>query len=366
MKKAFNVLFFSLALLSLLFLLYARHRGKPGGASYAGGQGKASWQDQLKEMGSLLYRTSNINVINGLDLSDEQLKGLRAIAIEVERESPPFTLQGSMAPDLAKVESAYRELQQELLRNRPLPRELIERVAKARSIESKVLRDTLGYDSSRKDCLRCHYDPALAGKGGGVDLYERKCAANPAVRKEQAAAHMSGYLGKKGTFTLWTRKEKVDALLTDNQKVILEDFSCCLIPPQSFADPVRIGQVEVSEWDVKLLDAVRSVSEPQWPPVKEKILGALESQQVLKRPDFSSKEARAFRERAQEVMEKARALSAEDFELKKEELVKAMKPAKKQALSPDKASFMRAFFLVLPGSSRTYDAVLARRSKGGE
>ncbi|HUW56168.1 MAG TPA: hypothetical protein VMZ92_05995, partial [Planctomycetota bacterium] len=46
---------------------------------------EAPWHEQLMEMGWHILHLSSINVINGLELSREQVRELRAMAREVEQ-----------------------------------------------------------------------------------------------------------------------------------------------------------------------------------------------------------------------------------------------------------------------------------------
>jgi hypothetical protein len=366
MKKTPFLRFFFFLCLAVSFVIYGEwgqtwggDHDKPSLLSSSRGN-EASWEDQLNYMGYLLYRTSNINVLKGLNLSRDQLAKLKVLAEEVEQAVPPFELKGRLSPDLADVEKVYLKLMDTLLCQDAIPPGLLNEVARARGIEAKTLRDGLCYRNigSFGDCMRCHAAPREAdGKKGAWG----NAATNPQVRKEQGYAHFKGYLGNKGLAALAKRSRAVDGILTENQRLMLDDFSCCLVPPQDLNSPVRIGQVEVSLWDMKLLEEVRKVPPSTWPGMRDRILQKLQYGQFLKTPDISKADSDAANTRAIITMEKARALGDEDFELQKESLVSQMKNRKQNREVPEKTRLIKqAFFLLMPGSLEVYNHMLVR------
>lgn len=320
---------------------------------------EASWEEQLIYMGYLLYRTSNINVINGLNLDSNQLDRLSKIAGEVEREVPPYKLNGSLSPGLQSVADTYLKLKEKLLIEAPLEEGFLKEVVSARAKESKILREGLTYEKGGKygDCMKCHETPE--NRSGRVDINAAK-TKNPGIQKEQGYAHISAAIGAKGLQAIGQRAKDVDAVLTDNQKVMLKDFSCCLVPPQGLSNPVRIGQVEASVYEVQLLENVRKIPENQWEQKKQVILRKLEEAQLIKSPDISKKEISAYSKTAGNVLGRARALSDEDFELHKEDLAAEMKQMKKSEMNERQKLFQQAFFLVMPGSLEAYAAAKKR------
>lgn len=334
--------------------------GKNGSAP----SNQATWEEQLLCMGDLLYRTSNVNVINGLNLSEEQLRRLRAVAAEIEEEIPPFRLKGKLTPKLQEVADTYGELRDVLLRDEPISEDLKKKVIQARATEAEILKSGLTYDASRGygQCLRCHRAPA-EWKKKTVDINWAK-KRNPSVIKQQGYAHIKAHIGDRGIALIWKKSAHIDELLTDNQKEMLKDFSCCLIPPQGLSNPVRIGQMDASVAEVRILEEVRKLPESTWKAYREKILKKLEYYQFIKSPDISDEAVRAFHKRAGSVLEHARSLSDEDFELQKEALVAEMKNLKPADLSEKIRTFQRAFFLVYPGSTEAYDAAIGRLQKG--
>lgn len=88
----------------------------------------------------LLHRTSDINVINGLDLSPGQIDRLRSIAADVEQKIPPYSPGGNLSPELREVADAYLSLNDSLLRDDQECDSLKKRVSRERSLESQVIR----------------------------------------------------------------------------------------------------------------------------------------------------------------------------------------------------------------------------------
>ncbi len=319
--------------------------------------GEASYRNELIHMLELLYRTSNINVIKGLSFSASQLEKLQQLAAEAEKQIPRFSFSGTLSPDVAAVDRAYSSLADSLLADGSVSAELKQEVAAARAREAAMIKDSLAYDRSMTsgECLRCHV-PKERRKSAGN--WEKALAADPEkIRSEQGYAHFSGVIGKKGLTVLAGKSREVDAILSDNQKVLLDDFSCCLIPPEDLNNPVRIGQVEVSVNDIKILDAARSVPQASWPQIRDRITEKMAYGQFLRRPEITAKEKEDYRKRAAMVLDKARSLSPEDFALEKEALVSEMKQQKKNQ-TPEKIRLIKqAFFLLLPGSSNVYEHV---------
>jgi hypothetical protein len=331
---------------------------------FSGGVGatprSASLEGQLVEMLRLLYVASNINVINGLNLSKDQLEALRDMTSDVEKAAEPVAdCSGSLSADLARVKDAYCELHIVLLSQGVVSEELRSKVVEARKLEASFIRSSLVFNTSYGygECRRCHAEPGAAKSAG--DSWQGVPAGAAA---EQGFAHIYALLGRQGLAAVAKKGEAVNRILTDNQKVMLQDFSCCLIPPQSLSDPVRIGQAEVAEWEVKLLTDVRKVPDSRWPAVKSKILDILLSSLTMKDPGITARQKEEARTRMASVLEETRGLSDVDFELKKESLVAQMKGIKKSELGEKQEQFKRAFFLLMPGSREVYDRRLANPS----
>ncbi len=318
---------------------------------------QAPWEDQLREMGHLLYRTSGANVVNGLNLTREQAVELRDLALELERAgaSAPDP-QGEFRGDLGRVRETYRELYQTLSRGEEVSDDLRARVVSARAEESKAIAESLTWnsDAPKNSCARCHTEP-------GTSSSHRPIPAS--AKKEQAYAHIAGGVGERGLLTLSLLSKKVDRILTEAQKAVLSEFSCCLVPPKGMSDPVRVGQADVSDQAIEALEKARAAPEKDWPVLKRILLAGAEKIEFLKRPDLSAAEKAEVSGRVGAVYEKARTMSAMEFELGKADLARELKGPGPAQASEDKRPFMAAFFLLTPGAVETYDSLLERMDR---
>ncbi|NQT51985.1 hypothetical protein HQ576_08040, partial [bacterium] len=124
--------------------------------------GTLKWEPQLREMGYLFLHLSNINVINGLNLTREQAVKLRALARQVEAAAVrPPSRQTVLAPELEAVRKTWLEARELVLAGKSVPPELEERVNRSRAAESAVLRQTIRPKPIALDtrCVSCHMAP---------------------------------------------------------------------------------------------------------------------------------------------------------------------------------------------------------------
>jgi len=335
-----------------------------------------SWDGQLCEMGHWILQISAINAINGLNLSREQAMALRDLARRMEAVSKPPEMKGELYGDFAKVRETYQELRQVLLEGREVPQELQTKVADARRMESAIIRASLTAPSEAKTgCARCHappekFEPAMA-RGDLVDIPLSRpdfFASPTAGRKSTDWAHLNGELGGlRGIWTLSRLAQDVDATLTESQKEIVDTFACCLIPPQELSDPVRAGQADASAKELELLRKVRKVPDPTWRRVKETWVNYLNRLVDIKSPGRSQAQVQADRRRVSDLFEKVRAASDTEFEMSKEAFCKELKGNRAQEDLPDrKRRFKFAYFLLNPGTSDVYDAIVKRMDAQGK
>lgn len=322
--------------------------GPPG----APADGEAPWEEQISEFGHQIMHLSTINAINGLNLDAGQVRKLREMAERVEKAgaAPPVS-KGTFTKELAEVRAVYRELHDVILRGETVGEALRARVMQARAAESRVLKETLtapreGY--GKTSCLRCHAAPG-EGRPGGAPF--------PASAKAQVnMAHSVGLYGWKGLATVSALAPKVDAVLTDAQRAIFSDFSCCLVPPSNLSDPVRVGQASVPDWADDLLQKARKIPANMWPSSRDRIADFFAGLEDARRPGTTEADKEAVRARLKKVMEEARGLSDVDFELSREELAGKLSGRPKA----EDHAIKRAYFLLSPGSTEIYDEVLRR------
>jgi hypothetical protein len=332
----------------------------PGALAQEGEPAKkeAPWRDQLVEMGVQLYQNSTVNVVNGLNLTREQAVKLRDLAKKAEsrgiRRPVPA---GALSPDLKKVADAFGEARILLRGGKEVPAEVERKIFKARELESRILRRGLRWNPRKRSCARCHGSP-------GEDEPARKWnwgTLPPHVKKAMAEDHI-GIFGKRGSVTLYFLGREVDTILTENQKSVVSNFSCCLLPPKGMADPVRVGQAETAAWQVEMLEKARKCPKALWAFAKRRTLAKMEELARVKDPGLTGLQAAAMKKRVGDVLEKARSLSEFDFQLQKEPLCLelGLGPPENEAAPESVRCFMRAFFLLFPGAVKTYDALIRR------
>lgn len=118
-------------------------------------------------------------------------------------------------------------------------------------------------------------------------------------------------------------EEKAKGFLTENQLLIIEEYSPCLIPQKSLSNPVRVGQASSSSRFEKLLTRLYKAPDRIYEKRKEKILDRLIEHYEV-HIGVLDDEGEALRREYSELFEEARALAELDFEIKKKELSERM------------------------------------------
>ncbi|NOZ22348.1 MAG: hypothetical protein GXP25_14810 [Planctomycetes bacterium] len=336
---------------------------------------EAPWDDQMKEMGYWILNISAINVINSLNLSRDQAAALRDLAKRLEAAGPkPCIAKGKLYGDFQKVRETYQELRQVVMAGQEVPKDLQDRVAAARGMESKIIRASLTVPPEPGDtgeCSRCHAPPSRFEKelaaGNIVDVPSSRpdfFASPDAGKKTTDWAHLKGTLvDMKGIMTMARLAHQVDATLTEPQKEIVDNFACCLVPPAELSDPVRAGQAEASAKDLGFLRRVRKVPAGVWPRVKPVWLNYLDRLMDMKLPGRSAAQKQADMERMGALFEKVRAASDTEFEMNKVAYCKELKGKKGPEADERKRRFKFAYFLLTPGISDVYGALIKRMDK---
>ncbi len=318
-------------------------------------------------MGYLLYNLSCINVVNGLNFTREQAVKLKACAAEMEASGfDRPRLAGRFSPDFEKVRSEFLRTREILLSGKTADGETMKRMGEARKTESAAIKAGLVWDPSKRwgACQRCHSESEAATETEGLG---RRWEGLPGgTAKEKAVAHLLGcYDEQRAAHALTALKKaavKIDAVLTDEQKEIFRSFSCCLLPPADLEDPVRVGQAQASPLHAKILSAARTSPSWAWPGVRSRIIEGLVGQALVVKPGLTEKEKAGLATAAGAVLDKARSLTDIEFELEKDALASELKSTGgTQAATPgDHLPFMRAFFLMVPGATEVYDALIRR------
>ena len=126
---------------------------------------------------------------------------------------------------------------------------------------------------------------------------------------------------------------EAEDLLNESQKVIVEHYVSCLIPPQNAINPLRIGQSGGDKRGRKMLERVRQMSDDTYRQRKggivDRVYGRMEKM-AKGRPNSSLD---GVRQKVGEMLDNVRAMSDTDFKLYdgksgKELLVENQKPKK--------------------------------------
>ncbi|MCX5682649.1 MAG: hypothetical protein NT049_03070, partial [Planctomycetota bacterium] len=335
-------------------------------AAQAPAPAASPWEEQVRSMLYLIMNLSSINVINGINLTHDQALKLRELARKVQAVSPPAPdVRGSLRPDLGEVRDTYIELCGVLLSGKEVAAEMEKRVGHARGIESAVIR--LAADNAQPSaagCLRCHGAPEAADVRSGPGMktaLDTNLARRPEGR-DVFLSHENGLLGKEGVAMLAMLTPQVDAILTAEQRAAFESFACCLIPPKSMTDPVRIGQAASGEKELSILRWARGVPADRWPATKAASLETWKAGLVLKSPGMTEADKNKAADRIAKIYEDARALSDVDFELDKTRLADALHEISTptQAKPDSLRKFSATMFLIGNGTVEAYDRLLER------
>jgi len=326
-----------------------------------GGQDQkaAPWDAQMGEMLYALLRTSSINLIHGLNLTLEQADALHALASETARTCQPLRVgqdEGLSDSRLALTKSTYEELQAMLLDHVEVTEDMEKRVVEARTAESEAIRASLVMNPRGKSCNRCHADPGLRGLQRVPDGTQYSATM-------KYFGHIEGAYGKTGAVTLWRTASKVDGLLNDAQRAMVREFSCCLIPPKALSDPARVGQADVSEKKLELLQSVRKVPDALWPIVRGSLLKKVSDSVLAKTPGIADEARQAQVKRLGEILDRTRKMDEVAYEMEKHTLVASMEDAP-AVMKDEHQAFYAASFLLLPGNAEVYERLIARIKAG--
>jgi len=212
---------------------------------------EAGWEQELRQMGYLFLHLSNINVINGLNLTREQAVRLQGLARQIEQVAPqPPAFDAPVSPQIAEIRKAWLEMREVLLRGEDPSKALRDRAGKAFVAKSAFVRSTVRAvpAAANTQCSSCHQKPT-ASKGLGFG----PMTVGPALQRRVGLAHSQSLYGNHGLWKLALLARQADDLLTDGQKGILGSFSCCIAPPDDLSNPTRAGQADTNAKEMAIL-----------------------------------------------------------------------------------------------------------------
>ncbi|MFH0889288.1 MAG: hypothetical protein V1871_08795 [Planctomycetota bacterium] len=215
------------------------------------------------KVGDLRHEISLINLVNGLNFNEKQLDQLITIIKET---------------------ISLREVYQEKIN--------------ALSVEEAG------------ECTKVR--EILIERGPNIDPQEGKKAGELKEKIEEVQEELQTKLTEFQT--------KTEVILTEAQKEVVGTFKNCLIPIPSLRNPVRVGQTASNEKEIKALRQLRSIPQKAYDKKRSQILEKQfkhfeEKYGKLTEEEKAKEEARLFG-----LVDEVRAMSAEEFELNKEEV----------------------------------------------
>ncbi|MDI6732829.1 MAG: hypothetical protein QME51_01505 [Planctomycetota bacterium] len=216
----------------------------------------------MRTISKLREEISLTNLTNGLNLSEAQLAELIKVLKEAEGLRKTYTEQHRMQAE--EMVKAFSTLKKELQNGPHLPQEIATKAS--------------NYNESAKEILE-------------------------KIKKE-----------------IMPFQDKVEKILTEAQKMVIDDFKPCLLPPKSQKDPVRVGQAKGSERAIGLLRKLRETPSNVYIQKREDALQRYFAQFEEKKGKLSDEEKTKEKARLFGLADRVRAMSAEEFELNKQEL----------------------------------------------
>lgn len=213
-----------------------------------------------------------LNLINGLNLTEEQIKKLIDQNQKVDKLRKEA--EAEMNKLAADVFEAYQKLKETLEKNQGIPKDVEQRAVK---MERQI-----------------------------IELREKVEAKLPELEKE------------------------AESILSDAQLEIVNTFNPCLIPPKNLKDPVRAGQANDNEMLMNLFQRIRSLSSAAWEKDKNKIATRHLEEMQKHIGRLNEKEYAQEKEKFLTLLEEIREMDDVEFELNAPDLAdEYMKHGKK-------------------------------------
>ncbi len=320
---------------------------------WIGGARASAHSKHLYNLGYLIMKCSSVNMIFGLGLTRAQVGRLSEMARVIDALSPPPALDVTGTSVFAGVHDGFKRLENALRLQTKIPDSFRLELMKLREEEARQLRAGLRYTTTPVpfSCARCHRSPEVQKYGWPwIDTI----AKLPGIQKEKAVSHTIAPFGLFSFLAIWYYSFEIDILLTGAQKAAVSDFTCCLLPPRDFADPIRIGQAREGEWETKTLEKIRGANRFSLPFVRYGIKSFMERKEKAIRPGTSASQLAEIDKEIDDLIKKTRELSEVDFTLQKHELAAVLTRRISSPGSEAQKRFKTAMFLLMPGSSLVY------------
>lgn len=223
----------------------------------------AEEKNSQEQVASIRHEVSLINLVNGLNFTEEQLNQLISILKEVQT-----------------LNDTCRE-----------------------NVRLLSMEEAKECDKIRKILLE---------HGPNIDTQEGKKAGEIKEKIEKLHEELQAKLSDY--------QNKIENVLTKAQKEVIGTFKNCLIPIPSLRNPVRVGQTANTDGELNALKRLRSAPAKNYAKMKKQMLERKFAKFEEKYGKLTEEEKTAERKRLTDIMDKTRAMSNEDFEINKEEL----------------------------------------------
>lgn len=117
-------------------------------------------------------------------------------------------------------------------------------------------------------------------------------------------------------------QEKIEAILTEAQKEVIRDFKPCFFPPKNQKNPVRVGQSANYEQAINLLRQIRQIPPAVYEEKRKETLQRQFKKFENKHGKLTDEEKAQEEKRLFALIDETRSMTAEEFELNKEDLAK--------------------------------------------
>jgi hypothetical protein len=244
---------------------------------------KTFWDDsndefskKRKNVRNLFDNISTVNLLNGLNLTMNQMKKILNLARKAQNIKQDFLRENvsSYMDALDRAEKSYKKLFNEIMKGDPA-RGYIEREAMNNNHNLKKILD---------DAVR----------------------------------------NITNEFTVLD--QELSKILTPEQQQVIKTFNPCLIPPKDLKNPVRVGQASSNDRAVKIMRRLRNVPDLAWNRRKYRIISNMVERFSQYRSVMTEDEKEREVKRLLLFTEKIRAMSDTDFEFDKEKLAEELKP----------------------------------------
>jgi IS1 family transposase len=227
---------------------------------------------------NLFNDISTVNLLNGLYLTEPQMREILKLAKKAQRMKREFVeKKGTVYMEvLNDAEQAYQNLFAEIMKGEP------------------------------------------AKQGSRIE--------REAVRIEHQLKEITDKVMRTISDELSVLDQELSKILTPEQQQVINGFNPCLIPPKDLKNPVRAGQASSNDRVINMLRRIREIPSYTWNHRKYQFLSRHVERFSRLRSVMTEEEKEKEIKRLLILTEKVRSLSDTDFELEKETLAEELRP----------------------------------------